>query len=125
VIGINDGSGPESRLRTAPFIHAESAAKYRIRSHVEQFRGVREQSTLELFTKNYLAYYALPRLSFFLTLKDKGDTFYNARLGNVVRCHISKARMPGGVKGYRGAARILALAYSEADNSLGAKVGLI
>lgn len=125
VIGINDGSGQESRLRTDPFIHEASAQIYGIRSKVVQFQNIREQGTLELYAKNYLNFYAMPRFSFFVTVTDKGDAFYHCRLGNLIQTHISKARMPGAVKGYRGPARILAMAHDEANNQLGLKVGLL
>lgn len=122
VTGVGDESGQLSRLHTTPFVDDASKQKYQMRSQQVQFRDVREQSMLDLYSKNYLAYTATPHLSFVMNIVDQGDAFMNARLGNLVRVAISNARLPGGVRGWRGSGRIVALAYTEDQNLLSAKV---
>jgi len=125
VIGTGDESGPMSRLRTAPMVDEASGGQYRMRSEVVQFQNVREPATLEAYSKAYLAYGAQPRFSFLVNVIDKGEAFANARLGNSVLVHISKAYLPGGVQGWRGRARILAMAYTEEENLLSARLELV
>jgi hypothetical protein len=89
-----------------------------MRSEMVQFRDVRELSTLERYSQNYLDHNARPRLTFVMNVVDKGDAFANIRLGNSFTAQISKAILPGGVQGWRGSARALAMAYTEAENEL-------
>jgi len=125
VVGIGSESGQVSRLRTAPLINESSTKQYRTRSQMVQWQDVREQSTLDLYSRNYLNYRAYPQFSFLMNIMDKGDAFLNARLGNVVIAHYANAYFPGGVRGFRGKARILALAYTEATNLLTAKMEVV
>jgi hypothetical protein len=120
VVGIGDESGQDSRLVTVPFLDMDSSAIYRVRSQVVQFRDVREQSTLDRYSQVYLSQRALPRFSFTMNILDKGDAFVNARLGNSALVHISNAYLPGGTRGWKGLARIIAMAYTESQNLLSA-----
>jgi hypothetical protein len=120
VVGTGSESGPQSRLRTAPMIDVESGSLYRVRSEVVQWRDVLEQSTLDRYTNIYVDNYASPKLTFTMNILDKGDAFLNARLGNSALVHISNAYLPGGVQGWKGQARILAMAYTESQNALSA-----
>jgi len=122
IIGTSDQSGQSSRLRTTAFLHEASKAEYRMRSKTVQFRGLSEQGTLDLYTQNALIVNALPRFSFMMNIMDQGDAFLNARLGNLALVHISNVYFPGGVRGWRGLARIVAMAYTESQNLLTAKV---
>lgn len=122
VTGMGDESGQASRIRTDPIFDEDSMKLYRMRSELIQFRGVYELSTLQQYSRNYLAYRAKPRVSFIMNILDKGDAFENARLGNTALVHISEAILPGGVQGWKGLARIVALAYSEGQNVLSAKM---
>lgn len=125
VIGTGDESGAVSRLRSRPVLSEASSATYRMRSQTVQFRGVTELGTLQQYTQNYINYYATPKFSFLMNVLDKGDAFQNMRLGNTVLVHISQAYLPGGIQGVRGTARVLAMAYTEAQNLLTAKVELL
>ena len=125
VIGIGGESGKASRLRTNPFLDEASASLYGARSRVVQFQDVVEPSTLDTYSKNHLAFHASPHLALIMNIVDKGEAFLNARLGNTVLVHISQAHLPGGVRGFRGRGRILAMAYTESQNLLSARVELL
>lgn len=125
VTGTGDESGQVSRIRTAPLINESSKGLYRTRSQMVQWRDVREQTTLDLYTQNYLSYSAFPKFSFLMNIMDKGDAFFNARLGNIGMVHFAGAYLPGGVRGFRGKARILAMAYTESTNLLTAKMEVV
>lgn len=122
VVGIGDESGVESRLQTMPFLNAESIKKYRMRSRMVQFEGVTELATLEQYAQVYLEQHAFPRFRFIMDVVDTGEAYQNVRLGNTIRVQAAKVRLPGGIRGWRGAARILAMAYTDADNGLAAIV---
>lgn len=125
VIGMGDESGQLSRLRTTPMIHQESVGGYRMRSEPVQWRDVREQATLDRYTLNYLNQSAVPRFRFLMNINDQGDAFLNARLGNTVMVNFTNAYFPGGQRGFRGKARMLALAFTESSNLLTAKMELV
>lgn len=125
VIGTGDESGQVSRMRTTPLINENSTKRYRTRSQTVQWRDVREQSTLDLYSLNYLNYRAYPQFAFLMNIVDIGDAFLNARLGNIATVHFSNAYFPGGVRGFRGKARILAMAYTEATNLLTVKMAVV
>ncbi len=122
VIAINDAASEESRLQTKPFVDAESVRKYRLRSRVVQFRGVTELSTLEQHAQTYLDENSRPWLVLNVAIKDKGNAFINARLGNEAIFHAANIRLPGNIHGWRGSARILAMAYDEPTHTLGLTV---
>lgn len=122
VVGIGDEISEESRLRTPPFQDTASSAVYRMRSRIVQFRDVREQATLNRYAEIYLASRASPRFQFAMRVQDQGEAFQHIRLGNVVMVHFARAILPGGVRGWRGRARILAMAYDEASNTLTAQM---
>lgn len=125
VIGVGDESGQVSRMRTAPLINESSTKRYRTRSQTVQWKDVREQSTLDLYSQNYLYSRAYPQFTFLMNIMDKGDAFLNARLGNVAVVQFANAYFPGGVRGFRGRARILAMAYTEATNLLTVKMAVV
>ncbi len=122
VVAINDASTEESRLQTAAFVNDESRMKYRLRSDVVQFRGVTELSTLEAHAKSYLNSKCFPYLEMTVRIKNIGSAFQNARLGNTVIFHASNILLPGGRSGWRGEARIMAMAYDEPSQVLGVSV---
>lgn len=122
VIGISDGNGVDSRIRTDPLLDETSQGLYRLRSEIVQFRDVAQQSTLDRYSQTYLDYAAYPHLAFLMDIQDSGQAFRNARLGNVVRVHAANVILPGGVQGWEGTARILAMAYTESSNQLTASM---
>jgi len=119
VIGINGSSSAEDRLTTAPQVDTVSAATFRLRSQIQQFRGTVLQSTLLEQTQQYVREYSTPVLRFQAQVMDVGDTFRNMERGNGVILHASKVVLPDGRTGWRGTARILAMAYNERQKSLG------
>jgi hypothetical protein len=122
VVGTGDEAGESVRLRTVPFINEDSRQIYRTRSQLVQFRDVREQATLDKYSQIYLSYRAFPKFTFLMNVLDLGDAFLNSRLGNIAMAHVSEAVLPGGVQGWRGPVRIVAMAYTEDQNLLTAKV---
>lgn len=121
VRGWGDESGATSRLRTDVFRNEDSIRLYGVRSENVQFRVTSEQSTLDLYTQTYLDYSAFPRFGFLVDVLDRGAAWSHLRLGNIARFHFSRAYLPAGVQGWKGKARILALAYSEAGGVVTAK----
>lgn len=122
VIGYNDGSTKQSRLVTAPIVDETSRALYRLRSKKIQFRGVRDAATLRQNALTYLYANSWPTIELTVKIKDKGHAFSNAGRGNSAIFHASNVWLPGGRKGWRGVARMLAMAYDEPTNTLGMTV---
>ena len=48
-----------------------------------------------------------------------GDTFLNLRVGNSYQVRATRLILPGGVKGWSGRARIMAMTYNESRNTVG------
>lgn len=122
VIGINGSPSATERLVTAPQIDEESIGAFRLRSRVVQFRNTVLASTLAEQTQQSVQGTAMPRIKFNLSVFDVGETFRFMAPGNGVLLHASKAVLPDGRRGWRGAGSILAMGYDEAANTLGMTV---
>ncbi len=120
VIGINGSASEAERLTTQPYSDEDSINAFRLRSRVENFRSTVEQATLNKQAQVYLATYGMPVIRFDVMIKDKGETFANIRKGNSVILHAARVTMPDGRKGWRGTCRVMAYAYNEGNNTIGA-----
>jgi len=120
VIGINGSSSAAERLITQAYADEDSINVFRMRSRVENFRSTVEQAALNAQAQAYLAIFGMPLLRFDVMIKDKGDTFENIRRGNGVILHSARVTMPDGRKGWRGTCRVMAYAYNEGNNTIGA-----
>lgn len=119
VVGINGASSEEDRLVTEPQIDAISSQAFRLRSKTQSFNNVDTLSSLLTGTQTYLTDFSMPVLKFDLLVMDVGSTFQNMDRGNTVILHASKVILPDGRRGWRGTARIMAMAYNERENNLG------
>lgn len=120
VTGINGASAEDERLSTQAFRDEASISAFRMRSKIQQFRDTVLQSTLDTQTKDHLSNYSTPILRFEVKIMDVGDTFRNLERGNGLLLHASNVVLPDGRVGWRGTARIMAMAYNEIDNTIGA-----
>lgn len=96
----------------------KSIAAYRLRSETKQWQGADAKTVLNSYALVEIAR-AQPKLTLKVNGLDVGDTFKQLRLGNTFIVHASQIYLPGGVKGWRGSARITAMAYNEATNKVG------
>lgn len=115
-IGNSNGSSAGKDLNTNPMTDDDSIQKYRLRNTVMQFANQTYMSSLKTLTRNALDAAAWPRLKITTNVIDQGDTFSHLRLGNSLIVHASKLILPGGVQGWKGIARIMAMAYDESKN---------
>jgi hypothetical protein len=123
LIGIGDQSTQGSRITTDALVDDPSRNAYRLRSSVIQYSGVSDPTTLLQNANINLAYSAWPRLILTLNILDVGDAFSYLQPGNSFFIQASKnIHLPGGVSGWRGIARLTALAYDEANNTVGASL---
>ena len=123
LIGVSDQSTQASRLATGALLNENSRAIYRLRSKVNLYSGISDPTTLLQNTTLDLAYAAWPRLILKLNILDVGDTFKYLQPGNsfIIQA-ANNLYLPGGVQGWRGVARLTALAYDEDSESVGATV---
>lgn len=117
--GIGSQNTVGSRLATTPQINTASRDAFRLRSEALQYQNVVTESTLINNTLNDLAFSSWPRLKIPIKLLDVGKTFAQIAPGNGYIVHVGEIYLPGGVKGYRGPARLTALMYDETDNTVG------
>lgn len=109
MIGIGTQSTQVSRLTTVPLVDQDSINKYRMRSDVEQINAP-DQGTLNAGTTAKLSWSSNPRIIAKVQVEDVGETFYHLDLGNRFQVQISKARLPGGLRGWTGSnMRIMAM----------------
>ena len=118
VIGIGSDNTKNSRPQTDPQVNADSALEFRLRSTNVQFRDVKELSTLNLYTRNYLNHSSTPLIHFEFNILDVGEAYAAARLGNTVMLHVGNTRWMRGVKGWRGPVRITTMFYNENSGTL-------
>lgn len=119
VIGINDANSAKELLTSKVYRDEASINAFGLRSKKVQFR-VKVQSTLERNAEDYLIAYSRPVLVFKVRIMDVRDAFLACRPGNGVILHAANVVLPDGSRGWRGNARILAMAYNEQENSIGA-----
>lgn len=122
VMGVSGQSTAEEQLKSDVFEDQDSQNLYRTRSEVVQFRDVTQISTLNNYTKMYLAAYKGPYLDLTVDVKNVGETFNNLRPGNQLIAHTSKVYLPGGVHGWRGTVRALVMVYDEAQDTVRMKL---
>lgn len=118
LIGIGAQSTASSQKITPAFVDIESRNTYRLRSQVVQYASAIDDATLQNNALADLAYRKRPRLLLRVSVLDVEDTFSNLRPGNTMLLHAANLSLPGGVKGFRGNARILAMDYNEEGNSV-------
>jgi hypothetical protein len=119
IIGIGSQSSKASRLQVGPVIDEGSINHYRLRSKVVQYSGVTVDTTLLQSCQVELENCRQPFLKIRANALDVGETFANIALGNTGILHVANARLPGGVRGWRGIIRITAMEYDEATNKVG------
>jgi hypothetical protein len=114
----SSGSGSDgiSNPREDP----ESIKRYRLRTQDLQYPNVTDLKQLANNAAVTLAKSAYPYLNLTVNILDVGDTFSFLDLGNQFVVHASKLWLPGGVQGWRGAARLTAMAYDEENNKIAA-----
>lgn len=121
IIGVStlkDGTG---RLSTQPMIDAD-ALKYRLRSGIVEFQGVSEASALDTLTRTHLKAVSRPKIKLQVRIEDRGDAFRQIAPGNTAIFHSPEVRLPGGVRGWKGVARMLAISYDEKQKAVGMTV---
>lgn len=118
VIGVSGQSTEEAQLQTNVLEDQDSQDIFRTRSEVVQFRNVTELSTLTQYAQAYLDSYKRPFLDLTVDAMNVGETFANLRLGNRLLAHAADVYLPGGVRGWRGSVRILAMAYNELQDTV-------
>ena len=75
-----------------------------------------QRTVLDQYTAVYLTANARPFLD--LTVDAYESTFPYLRVGNTVSAHVADVYLPGGLRGWYGSARILAMAYDEDANTV-------
>lgn len=116
VIGI--GTQRTSRIVTDAQLDAISIAQYRLRSRIERSQAATLEN-LQESTRIALQNDAQPHITLRADALDVGETFEALHPGNGVIVHTSRVVLPGGVRGWRGSARILQMALNEDDNTVG------
>jgi hypothetical protein len=121
VIGTSTLKNGTGRLTTEPLIDEDSLI-YRLRSAVVQFQGIGELSALESITRTYLNAVSKPKIKLQVRIEDKGEAFDKIGLGNTAIFHAPQLRLPGGIRGWKGVGRMLAISYAEKANAAGLTV---
>src|SRR3990172_4038938 len=122
VMGVSGQSTTEEQLQTQVFEEQASQNIYRTRSEIVQFQNIVQLSTLEAYTQAYLASAQEPYLDLTLACMDVGDTFLHRRPGSRLLLRSSNVYLPGGVRGWTGSVRVLAMVYDEDQNVVQTKV---
>jgi hypothetical protein len=123
VQAINGQKDAENRLSTPLLIDDDSRDAFRLRSKVVTYSNVKELSTLLANGNAALRGSRYPMLKMEVEIFDVGDTFTHTRAGNRMMTHASRVLLPGGIAGWRGMARILAMQFMERSNVLRATIG--
>lgn len=122
VMGVSGQSTTEDQLQTGVFEDEDSQGLYRTRSESVQFQNIVQLSTLEAYTRSYLASAKQPYLDLTIDAMDIGETFRQLRPGNRLLLRSSNLYLPGGVRGWSGNVRVLAMVYDEEQNTVQMKV---
>lgn len=117
VKGVSSGTSG-SQLETDVFEDELSQAQYRTRNTVLNYRDITQLSTLEDYTRVSLAGSKRPYLDMRVKAMDVGETFRSLAPGNRIWVRSSNVYLPGGVAGWRGQMRILAMAVDEDANAV-------
>jgi hypothetical protein len=118
VRGISGQTSESEQLQTDVLEDQDSQNIYRTRSETLQFRNITQLSVLNQYTQNYLNNVSMPYLDLTVDIFDVGDAFANVRVGNRLIAHASKVHLPGGVVGWRGTVRVLAMALDETKRTI-------
>jgi len=118
VKGVSGTTTEEDQLQSDVREDLASQNIYRTRSEVVQFQNVTQLSTLELYAQTYLNNVGRPYLDLTVDVRDEGDAFAHLRVGNLTTAHASNIFLPGGIHGWRGSTRILAMAFDETSNTV-------
>jgi hypothetical protein len=121
VVGVNSAQSANERFYTTPLVNPPSANAFRQRGILKQFEAA-DYTALLAKSTNYINTYGVPVIKFDIMIMDRGDTFKYLSPGNSVLLHSTKVTMPDGRQGWRGPARIMAMAYNEKDRTVGATV---
>jgi hypothetical protein len=116
VVGISSKGG--TTLYSPAQVDEESKKRYRLRTQVVQFQNMADVGQVTKNAAIYLANNAYPKLILTVNILDVGNTFNNLDLGNQYVVQASKLWLPGGVQGWRGPARMNAMAYDEENNKV-------
>jgi len=118
--GIGSQSTSQSRLMTEPQVNQDSVDVFGKCSATVQFPNVTQESALLKNTQTRLERTAWPKIKIPFKILDVGEALQNARPGNDCWLHVGNLFLPGGRQGYRGQARLTALAYDESTRTLAA-----
>jgi len=121
-VGIGDESTKTGRKRTPPLYEPGSIRDFRMRSRNVQFRDVREDSTLVRYTGAYVQTASRPLLRMKVIIEDVEAAFENAAVGNTGIFHAHNLHLPAGRVGWKGEARMKAIAYDEKSSTVGMTV---
>ena len=116
VKGVSGETTEEDQMQSDVLENQQSQDIYRTRSEVVQFRNITQQSVLNQYTQTYLDISSSPFLD--LQVAAEEVTFPYLRVGNRLLVHAANVILPGGIRGWRGSVRILAMAYDEASNTV-------
>ncbi len=118
VIGL--ASKGSTALIATPQVDEESKRRYRLRNQVVQFQNISDAGQLAKNALVSLQDSAYPELKLTVNILDVGTTFSKLDLGNQYMVHAAKLWLPAGIQGWRGLARLTAMAYDEANNKIAA-----
>jgi hypothetical protein len=118
VKGVSGQSSEENQLESTVLEDQASQDLYRTRSEVANFQNVTQQSLINQYAQSYLDNFSDPFLDLTVDAMNVGNAFGNLRVGNRLLVHAANVRLPGGVRGWRGSARVLAMAYDETQDTV-------
>lgn len=118
VKAVSGQSTEETQLETDVYEDQASQDNWRTRSEVVQYQNVTELTTLQQYAQIYLAANSQPYIELTVEVEDRDDAFANLRVGNELMAHSSNVYLPGGIHGWTGTARILAMTYDETRNTV-------
>jgi len=118
VTSVSGTTTEEAQLQTEVQADQASQESFRTRSEVVQFDKVTEISMLTGYAQAYLDYGKRPYLDLIVDVMDIGDTFTHLRQGNRLLAHTSNVYLPGGIRGWSGNVRILAMVLDEHQNTV-------
>jgi len=119
VIGFGDESTKKGRKQTPPQFEPDSIRDFRMRSRNVQFQGIREESTLDAYTRAFVHAASRPVLKLKVTINDVDDAFGNVAIGNTAIFHAHTLYLPAGRIGWKGEMEMKAVAYDEKTNTVG------
>lgn len=122
MVAIGDESTKSGRKRTPPIYEPDSIRDFRMRSKNVQFNDVREMTTLMKYGTIYTQAASRPILTMKVIIEDVENAFENVAVGNTGIFHAHNLRLPAGRIGWKGIARMKAIAYDEDSETVGMTV---